>query len=189
MPRTIMSEKLEKSAATVKQKNGEDVKNLTPNDEESTIVTAAELKKLFNEWDASGKNDLSINSSLADRINQYLDYQRKLDPLRHELASRIYKPYLIEDDDLSHELRDLYVNDEFIATISAYKRNSTCRLVTISDFKIILMALNNPYAVWIDQKDDNLLDEYVDYFAFIVNNGGTVEESYYDSSYCIKINI
>ena len=69
MPRTIMSEKLEKSAATVKQKNGEDVKNLTPNDEESTIVTAAELKKLFNEWDASNRPKFEVVESKIQKLH------------------------------------------------------------------------------------------------------------------------
>lgn len=160
-------------SAVQEQNDVEDVNHNIMNDEEATIITASEMEKLFHEWDVNGHNDLSINSSLADRIQQYLAYQEELDPLRTKLAQRIYKPYTVISNNSINLYVELLLNNKRVEYIKIYKFKDTYRLINVSDFKLLLLQLKNPYAAWILETDNN--NEKVDLKSYVISNGGTFE--------------
>lgn len=153
------------------------------NAKDGIIVYADEMEKLFHEWDANGKNDLYVNSTLADRIRQYLDYQTEMDPLRKEMAARIYAPFEVNGDFSGNSANNasVYVDDKFLAIMKVYEYAGSKRVVRICDFKTILMALDNPYAYWIDN------DGYVDLKGYIASTGCSYEHE--ESSYSNNIRI
>ncbi|MCI8396926.1 MAG: hypothetical protein HFJ52_04600 [Clostridia bacterium] len=138
---------------------------------EGVLITSSEIEAVFNEWKANEENDLVVIPDLAKRIKQYLDYQKELDPLKEELAVRIYKPYLCEATDSVKA--KMYVNNDFIATVEVYtSKIGMNHCITISAFKMLLLHLKNPYALWIKQTDACVK---VDVRAYIVQNGGSYE--------------
>lgn len=153
------------------------------NAKDGVIVYADEMEKLFHEWDANGKNDLYVNSTLADRIRQYLDYQMEMDPLRKEMAARIYAPFKVNNDAIGNKGNNtsVYVDGKYLTMMKVYEYAGTKRVVRICDFKTILMAIDNPYACWIDD------DGYVDLKGYITSIGYSYE--YEESSYSNDIHI
>lgn len=145
--------------------------NTSAIDGESTIITAREMKKLFNEWDANGKNDLCINPTLAERIQKYLEYQEQLDPLKAKLAERIYKPYLIAvSSEPDHRDFSLYVNEYFVLKAPFYLFDNLYQLVNIITFKRFLSHIGNPYALYMDASKKL----YIDIHAYVIANGGSL---------------
>lgn len=158
-------------------------KNLeSDNDEYKMIIRADEMEKLFHEWDANGKNDLYVNSTLAERIEEYIEYQEKMDPLRKKMAARIYAPFKVDDNKVRKASADVELNDIPVVTnIDVFEYAGSKRVIRINDFKIILGALNNPYAYWIDETG------LVDLKGYILSIGGSY--SYNDSPYTPKIKL
>lgn len=139
---------------------------------DGVLITSGEIEKVFNEWKANGENDLVVISNLAERIRQYLAYQEELDPLKEELAKRIYKPYGCRGTD-GKEAR-LIVNNDFVATVKIYKTHSgVYQCMEVYGFKKMLLHLKNPYAIWMkEQKDESDGCTVVDAGAYIAQNGG-----------------
>lgn len=138
--------------------------------EDGVIITSDEMEKLLHEWDVSGKNDLCVNATLAERIQQYLDYQKQMDPLKKEMAKRIYEPYKLNGD--NGIATSIYVNTRYVGEMYLFKAYSTYRVIRINDFKYILMALGNQYAPWINE------DGGMDLKGYIISLGGTYNYSY-----------
>lgn len=146
--------------------------------ENTTTITSEELKELFSEWDANGHLDLSVDSLLADRIAQYLQYQEELDLQRRLLAERIYKRYTTRVQYAKRIKRHIHVNNIYIGKFYIYGIRKQYKLIHVSDFKMLLIALKHPYASWISNyNDDSDDDDYVDFVSFILDNGGTVGDS------------
>ena len=119
---------------------------------ETVLITAKEMEKAIFEFDKNGKNDLTINPSLAERIRQYLAYQEELTPLFQKLAERLYLPY-IEAGTGALEVT-MYVNNSMVSKVTLYKSDVSYeyQIVTVQEFKQFLCYLKNPYARWIENK-------------------------------------
>lgn len=139
---------------------------------DGVLITSGEIEKVFNEWKANGENDLVVIPNLAERIRQYLAYQEELDPLKEELAERIYKPYICYGTD-GKEAK-LIVNNDFVATVKIYKTYSGIyQCMEVYGFKKMLLHLKNPYAIWIkEQRAERDVCTGVDVGAYIAQNGG-----------------
>ncbi len=152
---------------------------------ESTIITAREMEKLFHEWNANGQNDLCINQTLAERIQQYLDYQEQLDPLRAKLAERIYRPYLItiSPSEVKSKPFNIYVNnaklrqEHFLPLGDFYRATHICALKTVLTF------IGNPYAIYIDASKD----QFVDLLGYVIANGGSFKYDNKDVAFYIEL--
>ncbi len=171
MARKIISEEITKkeNEQSEVQEVAEQSSVMASDDVGSTLITAAELTKLFREWDANGNADLVVNESLAQRIEQYLAYQEQLDPLKRKLAKRIYQPYVC----IGYEevFADLYVNSNHIGRVKIYCARVgeyNYRILKLVDFKALLITIGNPYAIWIENKNDE-----VNAYEYVVANGGT----------------
>lgn len=168
MPRQIIVEEPEK---TISSENATTVASnpILSAEPAQVLVSSYELTQLFNEWNQNGQNDLAINPSLSDRIQQYLNYQEELDPLRAKLAERIYKPFVDTPHDDYKDLR-FFINSDYITSGNIFAReseNSYYRLITLVTFKCILLALNNPYAPYIVASERT----YVDIVTYILSIG------------------
>lgn len=162
MARQILAEEQN----TVPENVAEDVSIIKKDSEleglkDGVIVYADEMEKLFHEWDANGKNDLYVNSTLANRIRKYIDYQNEMDPLKKEMAARVYAPFKVAVDSGISTTASVYIDNNHITDIKIFEYAGTKRAVRICDFKIILMALDNPYAYWIDEDGEVDLKGYL----------------------------
>lgn len=138
-------------------------------DDATILITSGEMDKLFHEWDASGQNDLFVNPTLAERIRQYLAYQEELDPLKEQLAERIYKPYLVDVSTANYRNFTISVNNSTVVETSCYLYNGYYKIISVSSFKCILAHIRNPYAPYIN----GMSNEYVDFCAYVIANGGS----------------
>ncbi len=146
------------------------------NDEgETMIIHSEELAKLFKEWDANGNNDLYINPSLAGRIEQYLEYQERMDPLKRRLVERMYAPYKCTASKQKAEDCYIYINNKDIGQMQVYRQGAQRRIITVADLKRLLMAMNYPWAIWIQESD-----ELVDFWSMLTANGAEIK---YDNVY------
>lgn len=192
MPRQIIAEEQQKSEETKIQNTTTSTTNRAGNsnsnladDGEKKLVSAGELTKLFHEWDASGNNDLYVNHSLAKRIEEYLEYQEQMDPLKTRLAERIYVPYKCSVSITSKPYdRVLYVNKKKVCTVSTYEYGGRARIMLVTDFKNLLIAMEHPYATWIPENDD-----MVDFCAFVSDKGGKVEFEFKYGENSIEVTI
>lgn len=158
----------------------------TTSQNEVTTITSSELSKLFEEWNREGQVDLQIDSSLEKRISEYLKKQEELDEYKIKLASRIYRPYVVErTSSWRRNIREFFVNGTWIGTFRIFPGGDTYKLLSVADFKMILVALKHPYAPWIPYK----ADEYVDFFAFILQNNGRVDDGSNSKKFEDKIKI
>lgn len=151
--------------------------------QDSVLISSDEMDRLFHEWDANGKNDLYINPTMAERIRQYLAYQEELDPLKAKLAERIYKPYLVTPD-RSDDYSNVNIkinNSDALITTSAYILANYYKAIPVVSFKAILVALRNPYALYIP----NTPKQYVDFLAYVIANGG--EWKFSSNTYSITL--
>lgn len=140
---------------------------------DSVLISSSEIDKLYHEWDLNGQNDLFINPSLAERIKKYLAYQEELDPLKSQLAERIYKPFLITTtlNKNSYDNLDIKVNGKKVVCTSCYLYEGFYKIIHVSAFKSILTSIGNPYAPYINTS----LGHYVDFLAYTIANGGSFE--------------
>ena len=177
MPRKIAIENLEQ--AVDEQENSEGLKDdstvsgqiLTPS-VDSVLITSTEIDKLYHEWDLNGQNDLFINPSLAERIRKYLAYQEELDPLKSQLAERIYKPFITAINDKSgYKNFQISVNKKAVTSTSCYLYEGYYKIIHVSAFKSILASIGNPYAPYINAS----LKQYVDFLAYTIANGGSYD--------------
>lgn len=155
--------------------------NLT-DEGESMLVHSEELTKLFKEWDANGNNDLYINPSLAGRIEQYLEYQERMDPLKRRLTERMYAPYKCTVSKKNTTDCYFYINRESIGQMKVYQQGDQRRIITVSDLKRLLMAMNYPCAIWIQESDD-----LVDFWSMLTNNGAEIQSEYSFGTESIKV--
>lgn len=189
MARQIFAEANTQEKPVQEDQEKKTVEHSTPisqSDEEQVIITADEMTKLLNEWDATGRNDLSVNHTLGQRIEEYLDYQDEMDPLRAKLAERIYKPYIVNPSDNNLYRTKVYLNNDFICTARAHVDTNAeiyTGVMNLSTFKTILIALQNPYAPWI-QTNENIA---IDVKSYIIKNGGTFEDDYSDDILRIRL--
>lgn len=145
----------------------------TTSQNEVTTITSSELSKLFEEWNREGQVDLHIDSSLEKRISEYLEKQKELDKYKSELATRMYQPYVMErTSSWRRHVRSFYVNGTWIGTFRIFRGGATYKLISVADFKMILVALKHPYAPWIPYE----ADKYIDFLAFIMQNNGEVTD-------------
>ena len=146
---------------------------------DNILITSDEIVKLYNEWDLTGKNDLFINPSLAERIRQYLKYQEELDPLKTQLAERIYKPFIVTSFGKgNYKNFDILVNGKLVAETRNYLYEGYYKIIHVSAFKSILAFIQNPYAPYIDAS----AEQYVDFQAYVIANNGSYKfESYQDA--------
>lgn len=146
---------------------------------DNILITSDEIVKLYNEWDLTGKNDLFINPSLAERIRQYLKYQEELDPLKTQLAERIYKPFIVTSFGRgNYKNFDILVNGKLVAGTRNYLYEGYYKIIHVSAFKSILAFIQNPYAPYIDAS----AEQYVDFQAYVIANNGSYKfESYQDA--------
>lgn len=173
MPRVIApleqepESKQELDTAQVKQ-IGEAKKQEQEGAPYGVIITAEEMEKAIFEFNQNGKNDLTINPSLAERIRQYLAYQEELTPLFQKLAERLYLPYLEESNGYIDVT--MYVNNTQVNKITLYKSGVSYeyQVVTIQAFKQFLCYLKNPYAIWIENKRGG-----VNIATYVHSQGGT----------------
>lgn len=149
--------------------------------EESTLIASPEMEKLFDEWSATGKNDLMINPTLAERIRQYLHYQEELDPLKVQLAERIYKPFVVNCENDVYKSFNLYVNGQWMCHSNFYLFNHLFIAIHISTFRYILAQVQNHYAPYIDVSKQLFID--IKTYA-LINNGNCVYE---DKSYYVTL--
>ncbi len=185
MARKIISEEITKkeNEQSEVQEVAEQPSFMDSDDGGSTLITAAELTKLFHEWDANGNTDLVVNDSLAQRIEQYLAYQEQMDPLKRKLAKRIYQPYVVSNG-YDRQNSYLYVNGNYVGKVKIYCVRTgeyNYRILELSDFKALLITIGNPYAIWIETDVRMAIDAY----SYVVDNGGTF--SYDEQSEKIEV--
>lgn len=182
MNRTIIPEKIvnsdeeEKQQITIYSKKGTETSNVIEVDnatviehsEEHTIITATEIERLFHELSITEKNDLTVNPTLPERIQQYLEYQKNLDPLRIQLAERIYKPFIIDYEIKDYKSFDLFINETRVGLYKFYSLDHFYRVISISTFRCLLACIGNPYFPYIKTSENVLihLEAYV-----LFNNG------------------
>ncbi len=178
MARQIFAEeqpKEEQATEKSQVQQAENQQNFIPLDgKDQVIIQADEMEKLFNEWDANGHNDLSINPTLKQRIEQYLEYQEELDPLREKMAERIWKPYRCPGEEGKKVTFEVNFKTITNTPLHNYSGSKISGVVTLADFKLILIAVENPYAKWI--KGDNKIG--IDLRSYVIANGGTFEYNY-----------
>lgn len=169
MPRTILTEEPVHSDGQEEQQSTVSKENVTviETSEESTLITSPEMEKLFYEWSVTGKNDLMINPTLAERIRQYLRYQEELDPLKVQLAERIYKPFVVNCD-TEYKCFDLCVNEQKLGKFNFYLFDNFYRVIHISTFRYILTQVRNPYVPYIDVSKEL----FIDIGAYALTNNG-----------------
>lgn len=163
MPRTILVEKPQNIVTkSVEAKDDFIQKEAKPDQvTDGVIISADDMEKLLHEWNVNGKNDLLVDSTLADRIRQYIKYQEELDPLKKDMAKRVYSPFKVYEDSNISLSFEVHLNEIFIAEIPIYKANGLYRLININDFKFILIALHNPFAPWINEEGQMDLMSYM----------------------------
>lgn len=170
MPRKILTEEPVHSNRQEEQQSTVSKGNVTviETSEESTLITSLEMEKLFHEWSVTGKNDLMINPTLAERIRQYLRYHEELDPLKVQLAERIYKPFVINCKSEEYRSFGLYINSKKIQDFHFYRLNDIFSAIHISTFRFILTKLRSPYAPYIDVSKQL----FIDIMAYVLANNG-----------------
>jgi len=132
-----------------------------------TVISADVLKRLFCEWENVERGDLSVDSTLAGTITEYLKYQEELDPLRKQLAARMYLPFIMEKIG-SRVDYDILVGD-WKFTVCLYRdfNGNSPRGILLDDFKALAIALNITYAKYFPSTTNT----YIDLFSFCNAHG------------------
>lgn len=153
---------------TNRQEKEQQVVKKVANSENGVTISSAELEHMFYEWDATGKNDLIVNGSIAGRIEEYLAYQETLKPLKVKLAEEQFERFLIDDVGNGYE-NTVYVNSEYVGKVKAYYKNSSYAYMEFEDFRIILCVCKNPYAYYPYKNSDKIIDVR----GWVIEHGGT----------------
>lgn len=147
-------------------------------------IRQEEMEKLLNEWTFLGKGDLIVDSTMADRLRKYIAYQEELDPLREQLANRLYSKFSCEIERASDSLEvKVYVDGQdegFYVSIACRTQSESKTYIRLNDFKKILASMKNPYAQYIPEDNRNTR---VNIFAFLKSIGASVNWD----SYGLKI--
>ncbi len=147
------------------------------------VITSAELEQIFYEWDATGKNDLVVNDSIAEKIQAYLEYQNILKPLKVKLAEEQFERFLINKGSDGYEYK-IYVNSVHVATNKVYSLNGVRSIMYFDDFRAILCFLKNPFAFYAYKEGNKVIDAR----GWVLEHGGTYEASNDENyNYYIKI--
>ncbi len=149
--------------------------------EKGFTISAEELEQMFYEWDANGKNDLTVDDgSIAKKIEAYLEYQETLKPLKVKLAEEQFERFLVESVDKgsgkSVESK-IYLNKKIIATAMIFSKNSVYGYMNFEDFRIILCSCKNPYAYYPYKNEKRIIDVR----GWVSECGGTFEKNDYDN--------
>lgn len=132
-----------------------------------TIISADALKRLFCEWENVERGDLSVDSTLAGTITEYLKYQEELDPLRKKLAARMYLPFIMEKINGCTDY-DIFIDDwRFRVYLCKADNSDKPRGIPLSDLKTIAIALNITYANYFP----SIPNTYIDLFSFCNAHG------------------
>lgn len=198
MPRPILTEEQPKTEAVEQNNISEENKIIANNKDilagETTIITAEEMRRACNEWNENGQNDFNINANLAERIRQYLEYREEIDPLMAKMAERIYKPYIVDVNREQSEIEAaiLLNNTKIIPQTKLFKISGQTKgpqLISISDFKRLIIALKNPYGIYINVQEEI----YIDVKSYIYMIGGNVnlkeDGGNYDWHYTMEITL
>lgn len=143
--------------------------------EQNVVLTSDEMSQLLDEWTKIGKLDLEIDPELGKKVTAYLKYQKSLDSYRRDLASRIYGQYTLNLNTKKKKFKRsyLYIDGESIGVmLSIYMYDGQYRLVSLNDFRTVLMVTGNEYAKWIPA--DCGYNCYVDIVAYVLDHKGRV---------------
>lgn len=164
MPRQILSETQEEPKSNGTHTASETSATTKSNE---TVLPADVLKRLFCEWENVERGDLSVDSTLAGTITEYLEYQKELDPLRKQLAARMYLPFIMEKIG-SRVDYDILVGD-WKFTVCLYRdfNGNSPRGILLDDFKALAIALNITYAKYFPSTTNT----YIDLFSFCNAHG------------------
>lgn len=138
-------------------------------------ISAEELEQIFYEWDATGKNDLFVDESIAEKIKAYLAYQKKLKPLRVKLAEEQFERFLVHDSTLYRKTSvyyTIYLNDVLIGTAKIFYKNEIYGYMYFDDFRIILSSCKNPCAYY-PYKDE---ERIIDVRGWVLEHGGSFKQ-------------
>ncbi len=156
---------------TNRQEKEQQVVKKVANSENGVTISSAELEQMFYEWDATGKNDLTVNDSIAGRIEEYLTYQETLKPLKVKLAEEQFERFLVSHISDSYGM-ELYVNNEYFGKILTYCKSAAYAYMPFEDFRMVLCACKNPYAYY-PYKDQKKI---IDARGWVLEHGGTYSE-------------
>lgn len=175
MRKIFVSEPQEEGYSTEKQleEHAKSPSNITTSSASGTVIlTASEMQKFFRNWEDLGKGDFSVDPNLADSIKAYLTEQEKLAPLREKLAEMIYKPFVVESSYVDTTF-NLVFEPHIKARIKFLNTSAGApyQLITLSDFKALLLAAGIPYATFIPSK----FHTYIDFYSYCMANGWNIE--------------
>ncbi len=164
MPRQILSETQEEPKSNGTHTASETSATTKSNE---TVLPADVLKRLFCEWENVERGDLSVDTTLAGTITEYLKYQEELDPLRKKLAARMYLPFIMEKINGGTEY-DIFIDDwRFSVYLCKADNSDKPRGIPLSDLKTIAIALNITYANYFP----SIPNTYIDLFSFCNAHG------------------
>lgn len=189
MQRTIIPEEQHEEVQNTEQQvqvNESQTVNKTIDVNDRVVISSYELEQLFHEWDCTGKKDLIINESIADRIQEYLAYQERIKPLKIKLAEEQFGRFIVDKVQREHEIK-IYIDSVFVTKISMFAvsdYNWVC--MYFGDFRdIVLCACKNPFAFYAYQGKE--YKTKINVKGWIMEHGGSFEED--ENEYKIRISL
>lgn len=101
--------------------------------------------------------ELIFNPDFEDELKALLARQKEFNNLRANYAEELYSKFIIPENQLEKDgdefnscIYRIYVNDIHLTHMKFIGYQSTYRAISFSNYKLLLMALNFPYAEWIN---------------------------------------
>lgn len=145
------------------------------------VIRSNELSEIYNEWNATQKGDLFVNEELYRKLQEYIQYQKKLKPLKQELAEQLIEKYIVPEEfceftDGKMKSYEIYVNGEYVtfATVFFNNKGSSARnLILLRHFIYISSFLSDNRFSYIDI--ENQRNQYFDLRLWVYDMKGTIE--------------
>lgn len=144
---------------------------------EKTTIYSSELEEIFDEWVLSGKGDLVVEPDLCDKLQNYISYLEKLNPLKQKFAEVSLEKYIVSKSEIDGENKEsfwVYINENRITYAGIYfssKSSSTRSFIKALDFKYLSASVGN--TIWSYAYKDS--DEvFVDLRLWVLDLGGKI---------------